>query len=192
MALINCPECNNQVSNKADTCPHCGVRICDYVALKTEQEKVETTTDKIIFSTKKDKRNPMFWVGFMFFTIVLVFAYFFLINWIFGYLFGIFFGYFFGVVSSIAVFILCLFLENNILQQDRSYVDVYENHIEGVTFKSKECEGGVNFSVLYSEILKVDTTQGFIIIHTRYNQYKVQALKKEAECKNIICKKLLK
>lgn len=27
MALIACPECNNQVSSKAATCPQCGVRI---------------------------------------------------------------------------------------------------------------------------------------------------------------------
>jgi hypothetical protein len=24
MALINCPECNQQISNTAPTCPHCG------------------------------------------------------------------------------------------------------------------------------------------------------------------------
>ena len=126
----------------------------------------------------------MFWGGFTIFSIVLVFAYFFLVNWLLG--------YFFGVVSGIAIFILILFTENQIILQNKSYVDIYENHIEGVTFKSKECEGGVNFSVLYSEILKVDTTQGFIIIHTHYNNYKVQALAKEAECKNIICNKLLK
>ena len=112
MALVKCPECNNNVSDKAETCPHCGLRICDYVILKTEQEKADTTTDKIIISTKKDKRNPMFWVGFMFFTIVLVFAYYFLVNWLLG--------FFFGVVSSIAVFILFLFLGNNISQQDKS------------------------------------------------------------------------
>lgn len=27
MALINCPECNNMVSDKATTCPHCGCPI---------------------------------------------------------------------------------------------------------------------------------------------------------------------
>ena len=24
MALINCPECRKQISDTADTCPHCG------------------------------------------------------------------------------------------------------------------------------------------------------------------------
>ena len=27
MALINCPECGRQVSDKAAVCPHCGVTI---------------------------------------------------------------------------------------------------------------------------------------------------------------------
>ena len=27
MALINCPECNNQISDKAKCCPHCGFPI---------------------------------------------------------------------------------------------------------------------------------------------------------------------
>lgn len=27
MALIQCPECNGQVSSKASTCPHCGCPI---------------------------------------------------------------------------------------------------------------------------------------------------------------------
>lgn len=29
MALINCPECNKQVSNKADKCPQCGATIAE-------------------------------------------------------------------------------------------------------------------------------------------------------------------
>lgn len=27
MALIKCPECNKEVSDKAETCPHCGYRL---------------------------------------------------------------------------------------------------------------------------------------------------------------------
>lgn len=29
MALINCPECGKQVSNKAEKCPHCGTTIVE-------------------------------------------------------------------------------------------------------------------------------------------------------------------
>ena len=35
MALITCPECHGQVSDKADVCPHCGYPI----AANTPQEK---------------------------------------------------------------------------------------------------------------------------------------------------------
>lgn len=31
MALINCPECNNNVSTKAESCPHCGFPLKHYV-----------------------------------------------------------------------------------------------------------------------------------------------------------------
>ena len=27
MALINCPECNKEVSDKAEICPHCGYKL---------------------------------------------------------------------------------------------------------------------------------------------------------------------
>lgn len=27
MSLVNCPECKNQVSDAARTCPHCGIRM---------------------------------------------------------------------------------------------------------------------------------------------------------------------
>ncbi len=27
MALIKCPECQREVSNLAETCPHCGYRL---------------------------------------------------------------------------------------------------------------------------------------------------------------------
>lgn len=38
MALINCPECNKQISDKASNCPNCGYPICEYI---TQQEEIE-------------------------------------------------------------------------------------------------------------------------------------------------------
>ena len=32
MALKQCPECGKEVSDKAETCPHCGVRLISEVA----------------------------------------------------------------------------------------------------------------------------------------------------------------
>ena len=41
MALINCPECNKQVSDNAKSCPDCGFPIRDYVdGLRPEKEEV--------------------------------------------------------------------------------------------------------------------------------------------------------
>ena len=39
MALINCPECNKQVSDKANSCPNCGFPIKEYIETKSEEKK---------------------------------------------------------------------------------------------------------------------------------------------------------
>ncbi|WP_034486782.1 zinc ribbon domain-containing protein [Butyrivibrio fibrisolvens] len=39
MALINCPDCNNQVSDEAKTCPHCGYPLYKNHAGKNDIEK---------------------------------------------------------------------------------------------------------------------------------------------------------
>ena len=42
MALINCPECSREISDKADVCPNCGFPIADYVEkIKAEQSKAD-------------------------------------------------------------------------------------------------------------------------------------------------------
>ncbi|MDF2610825.1 MAG: Double zinc ribbon [Lachnospiraceae bacterium] len=45
MAIIECPECKKEVSNKAKVCPNCGYPILDYVNEVKEQENVNL--DKI-------------------------------------------------------------------------------------------------------------------------------------------------
>ena len=39
MALINCPECGKEISEHAETCPHCGYSIKDYFEKKKQEEK---------------------------------------------------------------------------------------------------------------------------------------------------------
>ena len=39
MALINCPECNKDVSDSAAVCPHCGFAVAKFVFEKEEEEK---------------------------------------------------------------------------------------------------------------------------------------------------------
>lgn len=40
MALINCPECNKQISDKAQACPHCGLP-ASYFNVVNEEDKLE-------------------------------------------------------------------------------------------------------------------------------------------------------
>ncbi len=64
MALISCPECNNQVSNTAEACPQCGAPIAGAKeghaagnVLTTTQETSKKLKLQIIFS------SVIFWVG---------------------------------------------------------------------------------------------------------------------------------
>jgi|SaaInlStandDraft_5_1057022.scaffolds.fasta_scaffold105143_2 predicted amidophosphoribosyltransferase len=43
MALVNCRECEKEVSDQAETCPHCGID-----SPKFEEEKKYTLADKIL------------------------------------------------------------------------------------------------------------------------------------------------
>lgn len=56
MALINCPECNKEVSDKAPACPNCGVPIYtpdkEYIVCPVCKSK-DVTTSKKGFSGKK-------------------------------------------------------------------------------------------------------------------------------------------
>ena len=68
MALISCPECNNQVSSTAATCPKCGAPIAEAVGSKaagapltTVQETSKKLKVHIIFS------SIIFWVGVVWF-----------------------------------------------------------------------------------------------------------------------------
>lgn len=46
MALIFCPECMKEVSESADTCPHCGYKIRVAVKQKQNQERVDQVKRK--------------------------------------------------------------------------------------------------------------------------------------------------
>jgi len=47
MALINCPECNKQVSDKAEQCIHCGYPIHKYID-NHSSENTENTSDNYV------------------------------------------------------------------------------------------------------------------------------------------------
>lgn len=41
MAIINCPECNNKVSDKAENCPHCAFPINKKTIINNTSENKE-------------------------------------------------------------------------------------------------------------------------------------------------------
>ncbi len=64
MALISCPECNNQVSNTAAACPQCGAPIAEAMGSKAAGVPLTTVQE----TSKKLKlhiiiASILFWVG---------------------------------------------------------------------------------------------------------------------------------
>lgn len=61
MALINCPECEKKVSDKAYSCPECGFPIKDYMESKIEESK-ETKNEPIAEENieELDSENKVF------------------------------------------------------------------------------------------------------------------------------------
>jgi len=49
MAIIQCPECGKSISDKAKTCPNCGVPIA---AKKRENQKISARTERTIYECK--------------------------------------------------------------------------------------------------------------------------------------------
>lgn len=68
MSLMNCPECNKEMSDTIKKCPHCGFVI---KKKKVKKEKVETSEKKKL----KDKilgviKNKKFRIGFLVFVVI--------------------------------------------------------------------------------------------------------------------------
>ena len=47
MALINCPECQNQISDKARSCPHCGFDQINESSLNELKAEIANTREDI-------------------------------------------------------------------------------------------------------------------------------------------------
>ena len=57
MALTKCKECSNKVSNKADICPHCGVKLNQGKNIVTQLFSALLTLATLIVIA-------VFWIGF--------------------------------------------------------------------------------------------------------------------------------
>jgi uncharacterized membrane protein YvbJ len=62
MALINCPECNKEISDKVKACPYCGYPLID----NDETQKVEVTSVKLQINKDKPKKIVATIVGILF------------------------------------------------------------------------------------------------------------------------------
>ena len=72
MALIKCPECGNQISDKAESCPKCGYEL--------NKKETPTTSDNKVASSFMNKGNIKYILiilaiivaGFLFFKIITI------------------------------------------------------------------------------------------------------------------------
>ncbi len=83
MALITCPECGKEISNTAESCPHCG-----YILKKDTQPRTQST------SLNDKEANPVLGA-------ILI------AGGIFILIFGLIaFGFIFGIFVAIAAFVM--------------------------------------------------------------------------------------
>jgi len=52
MALINCPECKTEISDKAKSCPHCGNPLNQSIG-QSKSENVESKSLELLFEYTK-------------------------------------------------------------------------------------------------------------------------------------------
>jgi len=78
MALINCPECKQQVSDHAETCPHCGLKLKTLTAglmkltQKLEGIKQDPEAFKAKLEAKRVRNNPSLTAGQAFWIVALL------------------------------------------------------------------------------------------------------------------------
>ena len=58
MALIVCPECGKQVSDQAESCPHCGYPVPKYIAEQKNQVELEEKAKKAAEEFAAKKKRP--------------------------------------------------------------------------------------------------------------------------------------
>lgn len=57
MALINCPECNREVSDKAEMCPNCGFGVAKYIERQNKILKIQEEVEKEAYYFVKKKKE---------------------------------------------------------------------------------------------------------------------------------------
>lgn len=57
MAIINCPECNKEVSDKAEICPNCGFGVAKYIIRQNRIEKIQEEAKREAYLYVKQKKE---------------------------------------------------------------------------------------------------------------------------------------
>lgn len=57
MALINCPECNREVSDKAEVCLNCGFGVAKYIERQNKILKIQEEAEKEAYLYVKQKKK---------------------------------------------------------------------------------------------------------------------------------------
>lgn len=57
MALINCPECNREVSDKAEVCPNCGFGVAKYIERQKKILKIQEEAEKEAYLYVKQRKK---------------------------------------------------------------------------------------------------------------------------------------
>lgn len=57
MALINCPECNREVSDKAEICPNCGFGVAKYIVRQNKILKIQEEAEREAYLYVKQKKK---------------------------------------------------------------------------------------------------------------------------------------
>ncbi len=63
MALINCPECNKQISDIAEICPNCGYPIAKITEDARRRERIEQIRSRAKNRSKKSNRGQLIVIG---------------------------------------------------------------------------------------------------------------------------------
>ena len=100
------------------------------------------------------------------------------------------------IIIAIVMMAALVFVATAILRavtNTKSYCDVYEYGVSGVTRPDSKSMQTKNFQVFYNEIINVtDSNEKIIFIYTKYETYAASSLVNQAEAVNEIRKRLTK
>ena len=182
MALTNCPECNNNVSDKAEVCPHCGIKLHHHNKFVNSTNDVKEKGELII--STKSLYDSAYWkdtlpgiIGIMVISVIMMI----LLSLIVGVLVAIIGSSIYGATVT-----------SKNMRFKMSYIEAYENVVSGVScIKNNEGFAGTNFLINYANITHLDTVNNHeIIIHTTHGIYKAQAFNCAEKVKSIIINKI--